>query len=37
VSGIPFRAAAMETAIVELIEELTAEQKAEDDEEGSDR
>jgi len=37
VSGIPFRAAAMETAILELIEELTAEQKAEDDEEGSDR
>ena len=37
VSGIPFRAAAMETAILQLIEELTADPKAEDDEEGSDR
>ena len=37
VSGIPFRAAAMESAILQLIEELTAEKKAEDDEEGSDR
>jgi len=37
VSGIPFRAAAMETAILQLIEELTADRKAEDDEEGSDR
>ena len=37
VSGIPFRAAAMESAILQLIEELTAEKKAEDDEVGSDR
>jgi 2-oxoglutarate ferredoxin oxidoreductase subunit alpha len=37
VSGIPFRAAAMESAILQLIEELTADKKAEDDEEGSDR
>ena len=33
VSGIPFRAAAMETAILQLIDELAADAKA--DEEGS--
>ena len=37
VSGIPFRAAAMETAILQLIDELAADAKIEADEEGSER
>jgi 2-oxoglutarate ferredoxin oxidoreductase subunit alpha len=35
VSGIPFRAAAMESAILQLIDELAADAKVEADEEGS--
>jgi hypothetical protein len=37
VGGIPFRAAAMETAILQLIDELAADAKIEADEEGSER
>jgi hypothetical protein len=37
VSGIPFRAAAMESAILQLIDELAADAKAEADREVSDR